>query len=64
MRGGVPEEMTSTCVQGGIRPLGGFQTNVMMQPSSPASAWQFPSIVPVSYTYLISIRIKDRNNNI
>lgn len=39
--------MSSTCMQGGIpRPLGGYQPNMMMEPSSPASAWQFHSVIP------------------
>ncbi|CAG9863521.1 unnamed protein product [Phyllotreta striolata] len=46
MRGGVSYEMSSTCVQGGIRPLGGYQPNMLMGPSSPASAWQYQSIIP------------------
>ncbi|CAH1183749.1 unnamed protein product [Phaedon cochleariae] len=45
MRGGVSYEMTSTCVQGGIRPLAGYQPNMLMEPSSPASAWQY-SVIP------------------
>lgn len=46
MRGG-SFEMSTTCVQG-IRPLGGYQPNIIMEPSSPASAWQFHSTIPVS----------------
>lgn len=48
MRGGVTYEMSSTCVQGGLpRPLGGYQPNMMIEPQSPASAWQYHSILPV-----------------
>lgn len=45
MRGGY--EMSSTCIQGGLpRPLGGYQANLMMEPHSPPTAWQFHSVVP------------------
>ncbi|KAG5896393.1 hypothetical protein JTB14_009598 [Gonioctena quinquepunctata] len=46
MRGGASYEMTSSCVQGGIRPLGGYQPNMLMEPTSPASAWSYHHIVP------------------
>ncbi|KAB0798556.1 hypothetical protein PPYR_09549 [Photinus pyralis] len=40
MRGGV-WDMSSTCIQGGLpRPLGGYQPNLIMEPHSPAPAWQ------------------------
>ncbi|XP_018333894.1 protein hunchback [Agrilus planipennis] len=39
--GGVCWNMSSTCVQGGIiRPLGGYQPNVIMEPHSPVPGWQ------------------------
>lgn len=52
--GGVCWDMTSTCVQGGLpRPLGGYQPNVIMEPHSPAPAWNMhQSVVPVSITYI------------
>ncbi|KAF5287975.1 hypothetical protein FQR65_LT12152 [Abscondita terminalis] len=41
MRGGVLWDMSSTCLQGGLpRPLGGYQPNLIMEPHSPAPAWQ------------------------
>nr|CAH7714291.1 unnamed protein product [Callosobruchus chinensis] len=44
MRGSLSYEMTSTC---GLRPIGGgYQPPMMMEPSSPASAWQFHSVIP------------------
>ncbi|CAG9835248.1 unnamed protein product [Diabrotica balteata] len=46
MRGGVSDDMTSTCVQGGIRPIGRYQPNMIMEPSSPQSAWQFHQAMP------------------
>lgn len=47
MRGGVTWDMSSTAIQGGIpRPLGGgYQTNMMIEPHSPAPAWHHALIV-------------------
>ncbi|KAK4879412.1 hypothetical protein RN001_007558 [Aquatica leii] len=41
MRGGAVWDMSSACLQGGLpRPLGGYQPNLIMEPHSPAPAWQ------------------------
>lgn len=53
MRGGLSPEMTTTCVQSAMRPLGAYQANMIMGPSSPASAWQFQSVIPVRILFII-----------
>lgn len=51
MRGG-SFEMSTTCVQG-IRPLGGYQPNIIMEP---ASAWQFHTTIPVSFGFFKTLK--------